>query len=116
MLQLEAKQEMMRQDHQRHVMMPAAPGARLVLIHAQLSLGLLETRLDGPAQTAEPHQLVAGRARWRVLRYALSSADSPRLRRNTTQSSGPGNFSRTATARTKANCARMGPFSPSLIV
>ncbi|MBA3531012.1 MAG: hypothetical protein H0T73_03710 [Ardenticatenales bacterium] len=39
------------------MMMPAAPGAHLVIAHPQFLLAYLETEFNGPSQSAEAHQL-----------------------------------------------------------
>jgi hypothetical protein len=46
---LPSNQEMMGQNDQGHVMVPAAPEAQFVVIHAQFSLALGKTGLDRPA-------------------------------------------------------------------
>jgi transcriptional regulator with XRE-family HTH domain len=49
-------QEVMGQDHQGHVVVPAAPEAALVVVQAQLVLALGEAALNGPAHAAGPDQ------------------------------------------------------------
>jgi len=53
---LPANQEMMRQDDQRHVMVPTAPETQLIVVHAQLSLTLGKTGLDRPAHSTHTHK------------------------------------------------------------
>ena len=74
--------------------MADSTGQRMPLTHTNVAGGVAAGALD---------------------RYVFSSGVSPRPRRNTTHTSGPGNSSRTATARTNANSAAKGPFAHSLI-
>src|SRR5260370_31219203 len=53
---LPSNQEMMRQDDQRHVMVPTAPETQLIVVHAQLSLTLGKTGLDRPAHSTHTHK------------------------------------------------------------
>jgi len=53
---LQVPEEKMCHHAREYVVMPAGILSHLVMIHAQLALGLLEALLDGPAQAAEPHQ------------------------------------------------------------
>src|SRR5437867_13286196 len=48
-------QEVMRQQRHGHLVMPAAPVAHLILIHAHFALALLDRRLDRPAHAALAH-------------------------------------------------------------
>src|SRR5260370_40805424 len=53
---LPANQEMMGQNDQRHVMVPASPKTQLIVVHAQLSLTLGKTGLDRPAHSTHTHK------------------------------------------------------------
>src|SRR6266511_4292770 len=77
-----------------HSRIADSTGQRIPLTHTRVAAGIAAGALD---------------------RYVFSSGVSPPRRRNTTQTAGPGNASRTATARTNANSAAKGPFAPSLI-
>jgi len=46
---LPTNQEMMSQNDERHMMVPAAPEAQLIVVHAQFSLALGKTGLDREA-------------------------------------------------------------------
>src|SRR5271157_574124 len=46
---------------QRHVTVPAMPGAGFVVIEAEFGLGGFETVLDGPAMSFDRYQLLHGR-------------------------------------------------------
>src|SRR6266849_1081569 len=50
------EQEPHRNQRQRHVVMPALPGAHLVLIHPDLALAPFETRFNAQAGFDHPHQ------------------------------------------------------------
>src|SRR5260370_11486949 len=47
---------MMCEDDECHVMVPAAPEAQLIVVHAQFSFALGKTRLDWPAHPAHTHE------------------------------------------------------------
>src|SRR5260370_42026520 len=53
---LPSNQEMMGQNDQRHVMVPAVPETQLVVVHAQFPLALGKTGLDRPTHPAHPHK------------------------------------------------------------
>jgi hypothetical protein len=53
---LQLHQEVMGQDHQRHVMMPAPPETALVVVQAEFILALGEAAFDRPAHAARPDQ------------------------------------------------------------
>ena len=53
---LQVPEEKMGHHACEYVVMPTGILSHLVMIHAQLALGLLEALLNGPAQAAEPHQ------------------------------------------------------------
>ncbi len=54
----------MSQHDERHVMVPPAPEAQFVLIHAQFPLALGKTRFDRPAHSTYAHK----RGKWRLER------------------------------------------------
>src|SRR5262249_9723572 len=56
-LQPEMYQKMMSQKGQHHMMMPAAPGSGLRMIHPQFALGFLNRRFDRPAHTCLANQI-----------------------------------------------------------
>src|SRR5262245_39341246 len=56
-LQPEMYQKMMSQKGQRHMMMPAAPGSGLVMIHPQFALAFLNRRFDWPSQSCLANQI-----------------------------------------------------------
>src|SRR5258707_10503098 len=53
---LPSNQEVMGQNDQRHVMVPASPETQLIVVHAQFSLALGKTGLDRPAHPAHAHK------------------------------------------------------------
>jgi hypothetical protein len=53
---LQLNQEVMGQDHQGHVMMPAAPEAAFIVVQPQFILALGEAALDRPAHATGPDQ------------------------------------------------------------
>ena len=53
---LQPDQEVMRQQDQRHVVVPARPEAQLVVIQAHLPFAFGQAGFDGPAHAADPHQ------------------------------------------------------------
>jgi len=56
-LDAHADQEEMRQETVCHLMMPATPGARLVMIHADFAFAFFDGRFNGPPQAGQSHQL-----------------------------------------------------------
>ncbi len=50
-------QEPHRHQRQRHVVMPALPGANLVLIHAHFALASFKARFNAGARLDDPRQL-----------------------------------------------------------
>src|SRR5438270_8922317 len=54
-------QEVMRQQTQGQVVMPADPAADFVVVHAQFALALQDGRLDRPAHAAGPDQVLPRR-------------------------------------------------------
>src|SRR5215467_7092878 len=81
-LQPEMYQKMMSQKGQRHMMMPAAPGSGLVMIHPQFALGFLNRRFDRPAQSCLAHQIGLCDLRWRIAQIIF---DLGRITRATTK-------------------------------
>src|SRR6266851_8782701 len=53
---LHADQEVVRQQRQGQMMMPADPAAHFVMVHAQLAFALLDRRLDRPAHPTAPNK------------------------------------------------------------
>src|SRR5258708_40003913 len=53
---LPSNQEMMSEDDQCHVMVPASPETQLIVVHAQFSLALGKTGLDRPTHPAHTHK------------------------------------------------------------
>jgi hypothetical protein len=53
---LQPNQEVMGQDHQCHVVVPAAPEAALVVIQTQFVLRFGKAALNGPAHPTGPNQ------------------------------------------------------------
>ncbi len=53
---LPSNQEMMGQNDQGHVMVPPAPEAQFVVIHAPLPFAFGKTGLDGPAHPTDAHK------------------------------------------------------------
>src|SRR2546429_5232056 len=49
-------QEVMRQQAQGQVLVPADPAAHFVVVHAQFTLAFQDGRLDPPAHPTDPHQ------------------------------------------------------------
>src|SRR5690348_3569305 len=68
---VQADREVMRQDHQRHVVIPPAPEAQVVVGHPQRALALRKAALNRPAHAADTEELgdrcVGGRIREVVL-------------------------------------------------
>ncbi len=62
----EPHQEMMGEQRHRQVMMPAAPGAHFVVIHAKFVFALLDGLLDRPAHAQQPDQGLLGHVSRRV--------------------------------------------------
>ena len=56
-LDAQADQEEVRQETLCHLMMPATPGTRLVMIHANLAFAFFDGRFNGPTQAGQSHQL-----------------------------------------------------------
>jgi hypothetical protein len=86
----------MSQKGLRHMVRPAPPRARLVVIHPQLTLGLFERGLDRPAQAAHAHQ---GGARTRRRRIGEEEFARVRLPQTAAQDE-PAREARAAAART----------------
>lgn len=61
----------MRPERQRHMMMPTEPRAGLIMVHADLALAFLKSRLHRPAQSAEPYEFTRGTRRGRVTHIVL---------------------------------------------
>src|SRR6266498_4485735 len=61
-----ADQEVMCQQRHRHVMVPAAPRAYLIVVHPQLALAFLNRRLHWPAHAALAYQCRVWRRGWRI--------------------------------------------------
>jgi hypothetical protein len=61
---LHANQDVMGQQHQRHVVVPAAPRAHLIVVQPQFLFALLETGFDRPPHPQDAHEF----DQWRVLR------------------------------------------------
>src|SRR5260370_40340613 len=53
---LPSNQEMMRQDDERHVMVPSAPETQFVVVHPQFSLAFGKTGLNRPAHATHAHK------------------------------------------------------------
>src|SRR6266487_6486302 len=64
-------QEVMRQQTQGEVVMPADPAADFVVVHAQFALALQDGRLDRPAHPTHPDQSLPRRLRRCVGQIAL---------------------------------------------
>ena len=62
---------MMRQDDQRHMMVPAAPEAQLVVVQPQFPLPLREAGLNRPAHAVDPDQGSERGVRRRVAQIVL---------------------------------------------
>ena len=54
--ELDVPEEEMSQHAGHHMMDPAGEFAHLVVVHSKFRLCFLKTLLDGPANTAEPHE------------------------------------------------------------
>src|SRR6266516_485183 len=68
---LPANQEMMGQHDHRHVMVPPAPEAQLIVIHAQFPFAFGKTRLNGPAHATDPHKRGKRRLQWGITQVKL---------------------------------------------
>src|SRR5205085_5241387 len=68
---LQPDQEMMRQEHQGHMVVPARPEPQLVVVQAQFTLALGKAGLDGPAHPADPHEGLQRRVRRGVTQVVL---------------------------------------------
>ena len=53
---LPSNQEVMSQNNQGHMMMPSAPEAQFIVVHAQFSFRFLEALFNGPPHPTEPDQ------------------------------------------------------------
>jgi hypothetical protein len=54
---LQSDQEQVGQARLRHMMMPAGPGARFIVIQSDFTFGFFQHRLHRPAPTAQAHQV-----------------------------------------------------------
>lgn len=55
-LLLKTHEEVMRQNAQRHMMMPSDPGAHLIVSHSQHLFAILKTDFNGPAHATDFNQ------------------------------------------------------------
>src|SRR5262245_15342093 len=61
----------MGQKDQGHMMVPAAPEAQFVVVHAQFSLAFSKTSLNGPAHAAHAHKGGKRRLQGRITQVKL---------------------------------------------
>ncbi len=70
----QANQEMMGQGYQEHMVMPAQPTARFVLVQTNFAFVLLKNNLDRPSHPANAHELVQGRLEGGIAKVELDHA------------------------------------------
>ena len=112
----QAHQEEMCQKRLDHMMMPAAPTARFIVVHPHFAFAFFQSGLHRPTQTGQLRQFIVCTTERRIaqvklqfgLRLQTATEDGP--------DAGPGNLSRTAVTRRKANSATIEPLPPSLKV
>ena len=96
------------------MVMPATPTPHFIMPQAEVLFAFLKAGLNRPAHATQACQGLQGGGRGRVAHIGLQFPAS-RLRLSTSQTSGPGKPSRTATTRDTAKSATRGPLLPSLI-